>query len=72
MVATMKEISASSKKSTGSGQIGNALPHLDQATQQNAALVEESSTTAESLREQAATLASLVRTFRLADSAVAA
>ncbi|WP_377162149.1 hypothetical protein ACFJIX_10660 [Roseateles sp. UC29_93] len=39
---------------------------LDQVTQQNAALVEESSAAADSLQQQAKELAELVRVFRLA------
>jgi methyl-accepting chemotaxis protein len=48
------------------------VSQLDQVTQQNAALVEESSAAAESLREQAINLADLVRTFKLADSGLRA
>jgi methyl-accepting chemotaxis protein len=59
---------AMSEQSMGIGQIGDAVSQLDQVTQQNAALVEESSAAAESLREQATNLTDLVRTFRLADS----
>jgi methyl-accepting chemotaxis protein len=39
---------------------------LDQVTQQNAALVEESAAAAESLRQQGEQLTHLVGTFRLA------
>jgi methyl-accepting chemotaxis protein len=59
---------ATSEQSMGIGQIGDAVSQLDQVTQQNAALVEESSAAAESLREQATNLAHLVRKFKLADS----
>jgi methyl-accepting chemotaxis protein len=38
---------------------------VDRATQQNAALVEESSAAADSLRDQATALASVVAGFRL-------
>ncbi len=45
------EISASSvEQSTGISQVGDAVQQLDQVTQQNAALVEESAAAAESLR----------------------
>jgi hypothetical protein len=44
---------------------------LDQMTQQNAALVEESAAAAESLKQQAATLAKAVGTFKL-DAAMSA
>jgi hypothetical protein len=40
--------------------------NLDEMTQQNAALVEESAAAAESLKEQARALAGVVSTFRLA------
>jgi len=62
----MAEISAaSSEQSQGVAQIGEAVSSMDQATQQNAALVEESTAAAMSLREQAQHLNQLVGTFRL-------
>ncbi|WKB50974.1 methyl-accepting chemotaxis protein [Eleftheria terrae] len=57
---------ASHEQSAGIGQVSTAVNQLDLVTQQNAALVEESSAAASSLREQAATLAEVVRGFRLA------
>ncbi|MGD9835963.1 MAG: methyl-accepting chemotaxis protein, partial [Piscinibacter sp.] len=42
-----------------------AVTQLDQMTQQNAALVEQSAAAAESLREQAQRLNQVVGTFRL-------
>ena len=67
------EITAASREqSTGLGQVNGAVTQLDQMTQQNAALVEESAAAAESLREQASRLAGLVSTFQLSDSAVPA
>ena len=57
--------SASSEQSTGIGQIGDAVAQLDQVTQQNAALVEESAAAAESLNQQAAQLSRVVATFKL-------
>jgi methyl-accepting chemotaxis protein len=56
---------ASGEQSTGLGQIGDAVTQLDQVTQHNAALVEESAAAAESLRVQAAALAKSVQAFRL-------
>jgi len=56
---------ASSEQSDGIGQINTAVTQLDQMTQQNAALVEESAAAAESLRDQAQRLASVVSTFSL-------
>ncbi len=62
---------ASAEQSDGIGQINGAVTQLDQMTQQNAALVEESAAAAESLKAQAAALAQLVSTFRLGDTAPA-
>jgi methyl-accepting chemotaxis protein len=60
------EISAAaSEQSDGIGQINTAVTQLDQMTQQNAALVEESAAAAESLKEQASRLAQMVSTFQL-------
>ncbi len=56
----------------GLGQIARAMEQLDQVTQRNAALVEESSAAAESLRVQAAALQALVQVFQLADGPGAA
>jgi methyl-accepting chemotaxis protein len=60
------EISAAaSEQSQGIGQVNGAVVQLDQMTQQNAALVEQSAAAAESLKEQATRLASVVSGFRL-------
>ncbi|WP_127997133.1 methyl-accepting chemotaxis protein [Piscinibacter defluvii] len=60
------EISAaSSEQSQGIGQVNGAVSQLDQMTQQNAALVEQSAAAAESLKDQAARLAGVVAGFRL-------
>ena len=56
---------ASAEQSAGVGQINGSVTQLDQMTQQNAALVEESAAAAESLKEQTATLAEAVAAFRL-------
>src|SRR3954463_12536440 len=56
---------ASSEQSDGIGQVNTAVTQLDQMTQQNAALVEESAAAAESLKEQATRLAQVVSIFRL-------
>jgi methyl-accepting chemotaxis protein len=62
----MGEMSASSGEQTkGISQIGDAVNQLDQVTQQNAALVEESAAAAESLKHQAKALAQAVAVFRL-------
>ena len=60
------EISAAaSQQSAGIGDIQQAVAHVDQMTQQNAALVEQSAAAAESLKAQAGKLAAVVSTFRL-------
>jgi methyl-accepting chemotaxis protein len=56
---------AASEQSDGIGQVNSAVTQLDQMTQQNAALVEESAAAAESLKLQATTLAKAVGTFKL-------
>jgi len=62
----VSEISAaSSEQSQGVAQIGEAVTHMDQATQQNAALVEESTAAAMNLKEQAQHLNRLMAAFRL-------
>ena len=58
---------ASAEQSDGIGQINTAVVQLDQMTQQNAALVEESAAAAESLKQQAGSLAKVVSTFRLTE-----
>jgi methyl-accepting chemotaxis protein len=57
--------SASSEQSTGVQQVGEAVGQMDQATQQNAALVEESAAAAESLKGQAMQLVQAVAVFKL-------
>jgi methyl-accepting chemotaxis protein len=60
------EISAAAtEQSQGIGQVNVAVTQLDQMTQQNAALVEQSAAAAESLKDQAGKLAGVVSTFRL-------
>jgi methyl-accepting chemotaxis protein len=62
----MGEISAASvEQSTGVAQVGEAVGQMDQATQQNAALVEESAAAAESLKQQARQLVQAVAVFKL-------
>ena len=56
---------ASGEQSDGIGQVNVAVTQLDQMTQQNAALVEESAAAAESLKEQASRLAQVVQIFRI-------
>ncbi len=60
------EISAATREqSSGLSQVSQAVGHLDEVTQQNAALVEESTAAAMSLNEQAARLGGLVGVFRV-------
>jgi len=56
---------ASQEQSTGISEIGGAVTQMDQATQQNAALVEQASAAAQSLQQQAAQLADAVAGFKL-------
>ena len=58
--------SASQEQSSGISQVGNAVGQMDLATQQNAALVEESAAAAESLQGQAQQLVQAVAVFKLA------
>ena len=59
---------ASSEQSLGVSQVGEAITEMDQATQQNAALVEQSAAAAEGLKAQAGQLVQAVAVFRLAAS----
>jgi methyl-accepting chemotaxis protein len=61
------EISASTREQTqGIGEVNGAVSQLDQMTQQNAALVEQSAAAAQSMAQQAARLADAVRVFKVA------
>ncbi len=64
--------SASAEQASGINQINEAVTQMDQVTQQNAALVEESAAAAQSLREQAAQLSAAVAAFRLQRDPLAA
>lgn len=57
--------SASSEQSKGISQVGTAITQMDSVTQQNAALVEQSSATSSSLEEQAHHLNEIVSVFKL-------
>ncbi|RVT84672.1 methyl-accepting chemotaxis protein [Inhella crocodyli] len=64
--AIVGEISrASAEQSEGVGLVGQSLSQMDQATQQNAALVEQSAAAAASLRDQANQLVDAVAGFKL-------
>ncbi|MFN3311642.1 MAG: CZB domain-containing protein, partial [Thermomonas sp.] len=63
----MADISAASQEqSSGIEQVNQAITQMDEGTQQNAALVEQASASAESMRQQAAALVDAVAAFRLA------
>ena len=66
------EITASAaEQSDNIGHISQSVTQLDQKTQQNAALVEQSTAASESLREQALQLTRAVSQFKLHDGATA-
>ncbi|MCA0177368.1 MAG: methyl-accepting chemotaxis protein [Proteobacteria bacterium] len=62
--------SAAQEQHAGIVQVGDAVSHMDQSTQQNAALVEQSAAAAMSLRQQADKLQSAVAVFQLGGVAV--
>ena len=65
------EITAtSSEQSDGISQVSGSVRDLDQMTQQNSALVEQSAAAAESLKEQAHKLTHMVDAFRLTRESV--
>lgn len=67
----MKEIaSASDEQSRGIDQISHAISELDTTTQQNAAMVVDSSHNAGALEEEASRLAGLVEMFRISAATV--
>ena len=69
----MTEIAeATTEQSAGIEQVNEAVGHMDQMTQQNAALVEEATAAAQSLQDQALNLADAVSFFQLASSQRAA
>lgn len=68
----MGEITQSSKDQTaGIEQINRTVTHMDEGTQQNAALVEESAAAAISLQDMASNLERVVRIFKLGDERTA-
>jgi methyl-accepting chemotaxis protein len=79
IVSQAKEVSglitgisrASKEQSEGVGQVTQTVAHLEQVTQQNAALVEEATAATNALAEQAERLAQAVSVFRLAEDAAA-
>jgi aerotaxis receptor len=65
VTAIMQEIStASREQSIGVDQVNEAITHMDQVTQQNAALVEEAAAAASSLAEEAYDLTQAMSLFK--------
>jgi methyl-accepting chemotaxis protein len=66
VTAVIGEITgAATEQSSGIAQVNQAIGNLDQMTQQNAALVEESAAAAQSLREQADRMKEAVAVFKV-------
>lgn len=62
----MGEISAASQEqSAGIEQVNQTITHMDETTQQNAALVEEATAAARSMEEQAEHLSDAVAIFKI-------
>ncbi|MGQ7263758.1 methyl-accepting chemotaxis protein [Vreelandella sp. V005] len=69
VTSIMQEIShASAEQSTGVQEVGRAVTEMDQVTQQNAALVHESATAANNLRQNAHALLHAMEVFKLPNS----
>ncbi len=60
---------ASGEQASGIDEVNKALVRMDEATQQNSALVEENAATAQALRQQAAEMTGRVDFFQLEDDA---
>ena len=68
----ISEISAATLQQTrGIGDVSEAVIQLDQSTQQNAALVEESAAAAASLKQQTRLLIEAVSSFKLSEQQLA-
>ena len=73
IVAAVKKVSdiiaeiaaASQEQSTGIEQVNRAITHMDEMTQQNAALVEEAAAASESMSDEARALNNLMSSFQL-------
>ena len=64
--ALVGEIAASTQEqATGMGEVNTAVNQMDQVTQQNAAMVEQATAAAASLRSEAAGLANLISAFEI-------
>ena len=60
---------ATGEQASGIDDVNRAVMHMEQTTQQNAALVEESAAAARTLEEQTNVLAGLIRFFKTAAKA---
>lgn len=58
-------LEASASQSSGIERVGNAIDHMNQVTQKNAALVEQAASAAQSLQDQAEHLEHVVHAFKL-------
>jgi methyl-accepting chemotaxis protein len=58
--------SASQQQAAGLDQVNGAITHMDEGTQQNAAMAEETSAVAASMSEQAKKLTDLIAVFKIA------
>ncbi len=58
---------AAHEQSSGLAEVNTAVNHMDQATQQNAAMVEEMNAASAGLAQEAGTLAALLNQFRTGD-----
>jgi methyl-accepting chemotaxis protein len=56
---------ASSQQANGLGQVNNAIMQMDEMTQQNAAMAEETSSVSQSMKGQARSLTDLIAVFRV-------
>jgi hypothetical protein len=64
------EISASVREqANGLKEVNIAVNRMDQITQQNAAMVEESTAASHAMRQEAEQLGSMIRRFRISDDA---
>ncbi|EGO94733.1 methyl-accepting chemotaxis protein, partial [Acidiphilium sp. PM] len=64
------DIAASSEEqSTGLAEVNTAVNQMDQVTQQNAAMVEQTTAASHGMSSEAATLAQLLSRFRIAAGA---
>jgi len=69
-ISRVTDLMAEISESQGVAQVGEAVTQMDQTTQQNAALVEESAAAAGALRKQAQDLVQAVAVFQLPASAL--